>query len=583
MFVVRACYGATEIVPLEVLMQYSDDQKDLYGQQMRTLLEQRVYEHTIDIESHNDFIRYFTVEWGKLYEGQGWDFFSRFVVRTDDPNPRDYQAWWDKVLNPRLAYGVFTVKDDNIIRAHVAKYGPNKWDVALLALQEADPLCNRTAKSLRERWFNALSPKIELSYQQWVILQELVETNGFQWKLYSQIFEGIYSDRQLKQYYNDNIGKPVRRRRNPDSLREKSVSRCDGANPDDVDTCGNPAGGRGHAVDCSWSAADCKFAIGCSRDAIDLRGGAIDLSGGAIDLSGDVIGCSEGAVSGNEIFVDDVEIPVVSKRSADTHNDKTTPLVEFIGDDVDDSRALALSVPPAPKVPRKPVPVVPTQGNPVYCDFSHGRIEHSKNSCWFAAIFRILSCCEQLLYSACNVFPSLGSVRDALTVGTKIEPASVRQFACALGSQILEFGIDDDTNNMALAMLGEEEVDVVQFFCLLFVLMRDTSYGGAVIDASGFLINQHSNPNLSIAMLHGDNPYSINYVQLTERTNYIVVATLNHGFCGDVGHWTVSLLNASGQCEYYNDMANPQKKIIDNPFAHMYDVSAVFLRNMNGS
>jgi hypothetical protein len=63
-------------------------------------------------------------------------------------------AHWNKVANPDIVRGSWTLAEDQCIMAWVATKGPCQWGLL------AERLPGRIAKQCRERWFNHLDPSI---------------------------------------------------------------------------------------------------------------------------------------------------------------------------------------------------------------------------------------------------------------------------------------------------------------------------------------------------------------------------------------------------------------------------------------
>ena len=101
----------------------------------------------------------------------------------------------------------FTPDEDRKLKLYVNLYGTNNWGNIAAAFGE------RTARQLKERWFNYLDPNIDLN--EWTAeeddyLLEKVTEIGRKWRTISHIFKGR-TDVHLKNRYN----LVIRRERNP--------------------------------------------------------------------------------------------------------------------------------------------------------------------------------------------------------------------------------------------------------------------------------------------------------------------------------------------------------------------------------
>ena len=129
------------------------------------------------------------------------DLANHFVGKTlQQINER-----WDKVLNPSLIKGSWTLEEDNTIIKFVAEHGTKNWTKLALLLP------GRIGKQCRERWRNHLDP--EVKRQPWTkeeddILIDLHSTLGNQWVKIAESLPGR-SDNCVKNRWNSTLKKQI--------------------------------------------------------------------------------------------------------------------------------------------------------------------------------------------------------------------------------------------------------------------------------------------------------------------------------------------------------------------------------------
>lgn len=87
-----------------------------------------------------------------MFKGKNWKKISETV--GGDKTHIQCLHRWQKVLDPKLVKGPWTVEEDNIIVNTVTQFGAKKWS------HIAKSLPGRTGKQCRERWINQLDPDI---------------------------------------------------------------------------------------------------------------------------------------------------------------------------------------------------------------------------------------------------------------------------------------------------------------------------------------------------------------------------------------------------------------------------------------
>jgi hypothetical protein len=118
---------------------------------------------------------------------------------------KQVMSHWEKVANPAIVRGSWTLQEDQMIQQWARARGPAQW--ALLAQQ----MPGRIAKQCRERWCNHLDPNLKRS--SWTpeedrVVLDVVRRIGTRWADIARLLPGR-TDNSVKNRWNSTL----RRRR----------------------------------------------------------------------------------------------------------------------------------------------------------------------------------------------------------------------------------------------------------------------------------------------------------------------------------------------------------------------------------
>jgi hypothetical protein len=114
---------------------------------------------------------------------------------------------WNKVLNPDLVKGSWTIEEDDAIMRWVATHGPKSWTSLAQTLQ------GRLGKQCRERWVNSLDP--DLVRKPWTAAEDEILIDhqkkwGNKWAQIANLLPGR-TDNSVKNRWNSSLKRRLER------------------------------------------------------------------------------------------------------------------------------------------------------------------------------------------------------------------------------------------------------------------------------------------------------------------------------------------------------------------------------------
>mmetsp|Transcript_11805 Transcript_11805/g.36013 ORF Transcript_11805/g.36013 Transcript_11805/m.36013 type:complete len:262 (+) Transcript_11805:70-855(+) len=140
-------------------------------------------------------------------EKPGLELLCQAAVVSNDKKEAAGEAEEDEEGSKGRGKKPWTREEDELLRAMVERYGPNRWTVI------ANKIPARTGKQARERWLNQLSPDVKR--KGWTpeedrIIVEAHAQYGNKWSMIAKLLHGR-TDNSIKNRFNSTLRRRLQR------------------------------------------------------------------------------------------------------------------------------------------------------------------------------------------------------------------------------------------------------------------------------------------------------------------------------------------------------------------------------------